>query len=97
MPSRYVWHGDCNKKQIQATRLLEAEMGHKLAVSDWFLCVVDFETELRFPAPGAGPGLSDRLRHAVRAAREGPESNGGSVSPAPPSSSSSSAEALSAC
>lgn len=66
------------KKQIQATHLLAEELGRDLPITELFLRVVDFRSELDFPTGGnVRRGRRERWGAALKAALAGLEDDHG--------------------
>lgn len=60
------------RRQVTATRLLGDELGRRLALSETFLRIIDFKSELVFPRDDDG-ALYERLANAAKSAAFGLE------------------------
>lgn len=61
------------RRQVTATRLVGDELGRQLALSESFLRLIDFKTELVFPREGSARSLKQRLKNAAWSATFGLE------------------------
>lgn len=70
------------RRQVSATRLLGDELGRRLALSETFLRIIDFKSELVFPRAGER-SLAERLTNAALSATFGLEPEDGAAPSAP--------------